>query len=111
MRIGIIGGLDRKQRELEEIALAGGHELEVHKGVVGGTAAANGLRALVARADLVLVLTDVNSHNAVKIARREARLRQRPLRMLRRMGTSQFSAFVRELGHDGHGLQAVAAAC
>ena len=54
MRIGIVGGLDWTARELEDIAEAEGHELETHTGVVGGGASAASLRALVARADLVL---------------------------------------------------------
>jgi len=98
MRIGIVGGLDRKARELEGIALAGGHHLEVHNGVIAGSASAAGLRSLVERSDLVIVLTDVNSHNGVRMARRQARVSHRPLRLLRRMGASQFEALVRELG-------------
>ena len=97
MRIGIVGGLQRRGRELESIALARGHQLEVHNGVVAGAASAAGLRALVARSDLVIVVTDVNSHNGVKVARRQARLSRRPLRLLRRMGVSQFELFVRAL--------------
>ena len=97
MRIGIVGGLDRKARELEGIALARGHQLELHTGVVAGSASAAGLRALVARVDLVIVVTDVNSHNGVRLARTQARLSRRPLRLLRRMGVSQFEAFVNAL--------------
>ena len=94
MRIGIVGGLDRKARELEGIALARGHQLELHSGAIPGSASAAGLRAMVARADLVIVVTDVNSHNGVRVAREQARLSRRPLRLLRRMGVSQFEALV-----------------
>ena len=92
MRIGIVGGLDRQARELEGMALARGHQLELHTGVVAGSASAAGLRALVVRSDLVIVVTDVNSHNGVRMARRQARLANRPLRLLRRMNVSQFAA-------------------
>ena len=98
MRIGIVGGLDREARALEAIALARGHQLEVHTGVIAGSASAAGLRALVARSDLVIVVTGVNSHNGVRMARRQARISRRPLRLLRRIGTSQFAALVRALG-------------
>ena len=98
MRIGIVGGLDRGARELEGIALARGHELEVHNGVIAGAASAAGLRALVARSDLVIVVTEVNSHNGVKMARRQARISRRPVRIVRRIGVSQFEALVRTLG-------------
>lgn len=94
MRIGIIGGLDRNARDLEAVAEAGGHRLETHTGVVGGSASAASLRALVSRADLVFVLTDVNSHNAVHIARRTARLHGVPLRILRRLSASHLAAYL-----------------
>ncbi len=98
MRIGIIGGLDRNARDLEAVAEAGGHELETHTGVVAGSSSAGSLRALVARADLVFVLTDVNSHNAVHIARRAARLRHVPLRIVRRLGPSHLAAYLTQVG-------------
>jgi len=94
MRIGIIGGLDRNARELEGIAAARGHQLELHTGVLSGHASAAGLRALVSRVDLVVILTDINSHNAVRLARRHAKLRNRPCRIMRRLGASQFTAFL-----------------
>jgi hypothetical protein len=49
---------------------------------------------MVARADLVFVLTDVNSHNAVHIARRTARLHGVPLRILRRLSSSHLAAYL-----------------
>jgi hypothetical protein len=94
LRIGIVGGIDRAMRDLQRVALAGGHDLETHTGVVRGGASVSSLRALVARADLVLVLTDVNSHNAVHIARGAARLNQRPLHIMRRLSASQLAAFL-----------------
>jgi hypothetical protein len=94
MRIGIIGGLDRSARELEAIARAWGHELDAHTGVVAGRAASTSLRALVARSDLVFVLTDVNSHNGVRIARAAARAHRRPLRILRRLGAKHLAAYL-----------------
>ena len=97
MRIGIVGGLERSARDLEGIALARGHQLELHTGVVAGPASAAGLRALVTRSDLVIVVTEVNSHNGVRMARRQARISRRSLRLLRRMGVSQFEALVRAL--------------
>jgi|SRR5450432_3540162 hypothetical protein len=98
MRIGIIGGLDRNARDLEAVAEAGGHVLETHTGVVAGSSSAASLRALVGRVDLVFVLTDVNSHNAVHIARRAARLRHVPLRIVRRFGPTHLAAYLAQLG-------------
>lgn len=97
MRIGIVGGLDRNARDLESIAQSCGHEIELHTGGLTGPASAAGLRAMVMRADLVVVLTDVNSHNGVRMARRYARLKGTPVRLLRRLGAAQFPAFLRAL--------------
>ena len=97
MRIGVVGGLDRNARELQSRAHAGGHELETHTGVLSGPASAAGLRALVERADLVVILTEINSHNAVRIARRHARLRNRPVKIMRRLNASQLAALLHAL--------------
>jgi hypothetical protein len=98
MRIGIIGGVDRSGSLLQEVAEARGHQLELHTGVMASAVAASSLRALIARSELVVVVTDVNSHNAVRSARREAKLHNRPLRIVRRMGSAQFAALLRGLG-------------
>jgi hypothetical protein len=97
MRIGIVGGLERSAPDLKSIARASGHDLELHTGGLAGPASAGGLRALVTRSDLVIVLTDVNSHNAVRMARRQARDSGVPLRLLRRLGATQFTALLRDL--------------
>jgi hypothetical protein len=104
MRIGIIGGLDRNARELEEVAHSGGHELHTHTGVVVGRASSASLRALILRSDLVFVLTDVNSHNAVHLAKRTARQHHRPLRIVRRLGPSQLAAYLPALAAGGAAL-------
>jgi hypothetical protein len=98
MRIGIIGGVDRNAGALQDLAEASGHRLELHTGVLAGSASAATLKALVARSELVLVVTDVNSHNAVRAARREARRHQRSLKLVRRMGATQFAALLAGLG-------------
>ena len=94
MNIGLVGGLDRTQRGFEAIAKAHGHQLETHNGNLVGAAATGRLRQLVQRADRVLVVTDVNSHNAVKLTRRLAAQARRPVSLLRRLGQSQFVALL-----------------
>ncbi|MCC6524334.1 MAG: DUF2325 domain-containing protein [Polyangiaceae bacterium] len=69
MRIGIVGGVGRNQPQLYELAARAGHVLEVHDGDVGGRGAV-ALAALVRRADLVVIAMEVNSHGAVRLARR-----------------------------------------
>ena len=109
MRIGIVGGLDRVARELEEVARAGGHELHTHTGVIAGKATSTRLRALVAWSDLVFVLTDVNSHNAVHIARQAARLHHRPLRIMSRLGPKHLAAYLQALSPTQSALRSAAA--
>lgn len=95
MRVGIVGGLDRNEGSYERLAEALGHEVEHHTGVMRGTAGAE-LESLVRRADLVVILTDVNSHNAVKMTRKLLSVHPRPSVLLRRLGPSRFTALLRE---------------
>ena len=74
MNIALIGGVERNERALAKIAHAHGHALEFHGGHTQGRGI-DTLRTAVGRADLVLVTTDVNSHNAVQVARKQARER------------------------------------
>ena len=94
MLIGVVGGLDRDAHRLVALARAAGHDAEIHTGHVGSSGV-QGLRSLVARVDFVLVLTDVNSHGAVRLVRRLARVHRRPVHLMRRFGTTQFAAFLR----------------
>ena len=55
------------------------------------------LAAIVERSDLIVVLTDVNSHAAVWGARRLARSRGRRCVLVRRLGTSRFRELLGEL--------------
>jgi hypothetical protein len=71
-----------------DIAGRAGHELEFHHGHMSGPGAQR-LHSLVDRADLVVIITDVNSHAAVLYAREAARRAHRPVRLVRRFGTSQ----------------------
>lgn len=90
MRVGIVGGLDRSEVSLERLALMHGHGFEHHTGFMRGQAAAE-LERLVIRCDLVVIITDVNSHSAVRLARKLLRAHSRPPALLvRRMGARRF---------------------
>jgi hypothetical protein len=93
MRIGIVGGAERIEARLKDVASAGGHQLEFHPGHMNGTGSGR-LKAIIDRCDLVVVLTAVNSHAAVLQARELARRSGRPLRLLQRLGTSQLRALL-----------------
>ena len=88
MRIGVIGGAERIEARLKSVASAEGHELEFHAGHMNGTGSGK-LRAIIDRCDLLIVITEVNSHAAVLQARDLARRSRRPLLLLRRLGTAQ----------------------
>lgn len=93
MRIGIVGGLDRAGSVLSRMAAVAGHELLLHDGSMS-SCGARALERLVERADLVLVLTDVNSHGAVRHARQILRERGRSPLLLRRCGSVRFAALL-----------------
>jgi len=90
MHIGIVGGLDRAEPLLTRIARDAGHSVEFHTGHTHTRGTAQ-LDALVERAELVVVLTDINSHGGVQLARRLAARRGRPLVILRRLGAARFA--------------------
>lgn len=89
MRITWIGGLDRIEAKLEQMAAQAGHRLEFHTGVTGGRGAEE-LRAAIERADLVIIVTDVNSHGGVLLARKLCRQLGRAALVVRRCGISRF---------------------
>lgn len=89
MRVGIVGGLDRSEVSLERLALMHGHGFEHHTGSMRGQAAAE-LERLIKRCDLVVIITDVNSHSAVRLARKLLRAHPRPALLVRRMGARRF---------------------
>ena len=93
MRIGIVGGVERAEARLKNLAGAEGHDVEFHHGHTSGTSS-HRLRAMMERCDLVVVVTEVNSHAAVLQARALARQSGRPIRLLRKLGTSQLRALL-----------------
>ncbi len=72
MRIGWVGGLDRSRARFSEVAEAAGHTLEMHEGHVGGRGT-QALEGVVARCDILVIVTDLNSHGAVLNAKKMAR--------------------------------------
>jgi hypothetical protein len=96
MRIAIIGGLERHESEIERRASAFGHSVEFHRGRVGGRHTAE-LEAIVQRCELAVVITRVNSHGAMYIAKKAAARYGRASLITRTCGPSQFSAIVDSL--------------
>ena len=90
MRIGIVGGLERSEPAYREVAERHGHEVTFHSGHVGGRGCAS-LVGMVSTVDLVIVITDVNSHGAVSLARRAARRHARPVELHRRFSPQRLA--------------------
>jgi hypothetical protein len=93
MRIGLVGGRERNEVVYQRLALAAGHFVEFHSGDVGGRGSAT-LEALCERVDLLVVVTDINSHGAVQQARRLVRRHQLRFLLLRRCGMSRFATLL-----------------
>lgn len=96
MRIVIIGGLERAEQHFERMALEAGHEVVFHDGRTGGRGA-KVLAQLVERCEVVVVLTDVNSHGAVQLARRLLKDNGRQPLLLRRLSLARFAALLEAL--------------
>lgn len=90
MHIGIVGGLDRNQPQLLELARRAGHEVEFHTGITGGRGFLT-LGALVRRADFVIVVMEVNSHGGVQLTRKLCAQHGKPSTVLRTCSRARFS--------------------
>lgn len=93
MRVGIVGGLDRSEQAYQRAVRALGHEVEHHTGYMRGHAS-DALERLVERSDLVVIVTEVNSHGAVQTTRRLLRERSRPAVLVRKLGLSRLVELV-----------------
>jgi len=111
MHIGIVGGVERGEQRYAAAAASQGHSFEFHGGGMAGRGS-DSLEALVLRADLVICVTDVNSHAAVLGARRHARALGRQCVLTRRLGLSRFRALLADFAETGamHSQQSAAAA-
>jgi hypothetical protein len=96
MHIGLIGGIDRSAHHYNETARAGGHTVECHTGHLNGRGSES-LISLIDRSDLVVVITDVNSHAGMWSARKLAKSRGRRCVLVRRMGITRFRELLGEL--------------
>src|SRR4051812_36722057 len=99
MHIGLVGGVERGERRYAAAAASRGHSFEFHGGDTAGRGSTS-LEALVERADLVILVTDVNSHAAVLGARKHARSLGRRCLLTRRLGLSRFRALLTEIEHQ-----------
>jgi hypothetical protein len=88
MRVLVVGGLDRNEAQLMALAESNGHELELHTGDVGGRGA-EVLTRKVERANLVVIVTEVNSHGGVLLAKKIVRRFGKASMIVRKIGSSK----------------------
>jgi hypothetical protein len=105
VRIAVIGGLERHEAEIARRAEAVGHAVEFHRGRVGGRHA-DELEAVVQRCELAIIVTEVNSHGAMYIAKKAATRSGRPALITRTCGPSRFSAILDSMASGSSALAA-----
>ena len=91
MNILLVGGLDRNEAQLAALAASNGHVLELHTGDVGGRGA-DTLTRKIERATLVLIVTEVNSHGGVLLAKKIVRRFGKASLILRKIGATRLQA-------------------
>jgi hypothetical protein len=102
MKIALVGGLDRREAELTELARRAGHRLEWHSGHVTGRGA-DALRGIVERCEVVVILTQVNSHGGMYLAKKLARQLGRETLVWRKCGTTRLGELLSELTKTDEG--------
>lgn len=96
MRLGIVGGPDRAEEIYRRLADQAGVELEFHTGDQSGRGVA-ALDSLIERADVVVVVTNVNSHAAVWRARKQATRLGRRCLLMNHFGVARLNVLLKEL--------------
>jgi hypothetical protein len=102
VRIGWVGGLDRSKALFEEVAQRAGHTLEMHEGHVGGRGSTI-LEGVVARCDVLVIVTELNSHGGVMHAKRLARRAGRRSVLVRKGSVTSLQRVIASLGGEALG--------
>jgi hypothetical protein len=106
MRVGIIGGVERNQARYAEVAKAVGCDVEFHAGHMRGRGT-QALDTLVERCDLIVIVTEINSHTAVRMAQKLSRKRGRRVLIARKFGIHTFEQAARAAKAEAEGSAAV----
>ena len=104
MRIAVIGGRYKNEGQLSRIARAAGYELEFEEGHMRGRGM-DGIRAAIARSELVVIVTDVNSHGAVHLAKKVARQLDRATLIIQNFGAARLCRLLEALERRRHHSQ------
>jgi hypothetical protein len=98
-RVAFVGGIDRIERQIVAFGEDVGVEVEVHSGRTSGKST-DRIAALIRRTRLLVIVTGTNSHNAVRVAKREAAKAGVPVRMLTFCGAAAARAVIAEVLAD-----------
>ena len=101
MRIAVIGGRYKNEAQLARIARNAGYELEFEEGHMWGRGM-DGIRSSIARSQLVVIVTDVNSHGAVHLAKKVARQLDRPMLIIQNFGAARLTRLLDALEQRRH---------
>lgn len=103
LHVAFIGGIERNDRQLAQMADEMNVVVEFHDGDVGGRRS-EGLAAVVRRADHVVVFSAINSHGGVNHAKRYAKEFGRGLTIVRSYGLASARRVLAEISatHGGH---------
>jgi hypothetical protein len=78
------------------MAMLTDHTVDFHRGHVGGRKSES-LEWLIARSDLIIVITDVNSHGSAQLSRRLAKEKGVRLLLVRRLSLGRFAGLLEAL--------------
>jgi hypothetical protein len=95
--VAIVGGPERLEARYRRVGEFAGVDLYFHKGWVTAPGRI-ALDAIVRRCDRVLIVTDVNSHGAVKAARESAEAHGTRALFVRKLGVATFQKLLAEMG-------------
>jgi hypothetical protein len=95
MHIGWIGGVEGSETMLRRAAEREGHTFELHGGHMRGRGS-DAVDRLIARCDVVVIVLDVNSHQAVWRARDATRKLGTPAVFVRRPSLAVLHRVIRE---------------
>jgi hypothetical protein len=95
IRVAVVGGLSRSTHLWSRAGEALGIDLEHHDGKTRGRGA-HDIVAAVRRADVVVIITDPNSHGGVAVARRAAMLAARPHVLVKHLRPGDLTAVVND---------------
>jgi hypothetical protein len=104
-RVVVIGGLSRAGELWSRAGQSLGIDLEHHDGRTRGRGA-DEIAAAVRRADVVVIITDPNSHGGVAVARRAAIAAARPHVLVKRLRPGGLGAVLADATVGGRGHDA-----